>query len=194
MLGPFIHWCLPRDQPGCGRLHAHAPVAAFVSLYVTVHCCVFAVPQNALLCLCMFCCEQRFLAQPGIPVETAVRVYRRYLQLEPTHAEEFIAYLKQKVRGKAGWGWVGLAGLSVVNALAHSMVHFQTCPDMLTLESRVQRYCLYCAAAGLLICCSRVLLPHPMRQCFHCSYSCSHLDAGQAPYSTHMAGGDGVQV
>ncbi|WIA16429.1 hypothetical protein OEZ85_013118 [Tetradesmus obliquus] len=42
----------------------------------------------------------RFLAQPGIPVETAVRVYRRYLQLEPTHAEEFVAYLKQKER----WG------------------------------------------------------------------------------------------
>lgn len=41
---------------------------------------------------------QRFLGQPEIPVETAVRVYRRYLQLEPTHAEEFIAYLKSKVR------------------------------------------------------------------------------------------------
>eukprot|EP00878_Enallax_costatus_P012117 GHUV01012650.1.p1 GENE.GHUV01012650.1~~GHUV01012650.1.p1 ORF type:complete len:629 (+),score=144.11 GHUV01012650.1:374-2260(+) len=42
----------------------------------------------------------RFLGQPGIPVETAVRVYRRYLQLEPTHAEEFITYLKQQGR----WG------------------------------------------------------------------------------------------
>eukprot|EP00775_Hariotina_reticulata_P012401 gene12401-12536_t len=42
----------------------------------------------------------RFLGQPGIPVETAVRVYRRYLQLEPTHTEEFIAYLKSKDR----WG------------------------------------------------------------------------------------------
>jgi hypothetical protein len=40
---------------------------------------------------------QRFLSEPGIPVETAVRVYRRYLQLEPTHTEEFIAYLKSKV-------------------------------------------------------------------------------------------------
>jgi hypothetical protein len=45
---------------------------------------------------------QRFLGQPEIPVETAVRVYRRYLQLEPTHAEEFIAYLKSKVRGVRG--------------------------------------------------------------------------------------------
>lgn len=44
------------------------------------------------------CLLQRFLGQPEIPVETAVRVYRRYLQLEPTHAEEFIAYLKSKVR------------------------------------------------------------------------------------------------
>ncbi len=40
---------------------------------------------------------QRFINRPGIPVETAVRVYRRYLKLEPTHAEEYIAYLKIKV-------------------------------------------------------------------------------------------------
>lgn len=33
-------------------------------------------------------------------METAVRVYRRYLKLEPTHAEEFIAYLRTKDR----WG------------------------------------------------------------------------------------------
>lgn len=45
---------------------------------------------------------QRFLGQPEIPVETAVRVYRRYLQLEPTHAEEFIAYLKSKVHLTSG--------------------------------------------------------------------------------------------
>ncbi len=41
---------------------------------------------------------QKFLMQPGIPQETAVRVYRRYLRLEPTHSEEYIAYLKSKVR------------------------------------------------------------------------------------------------
>ena len=35
--------------------------------------------------------------QPGVPVETATRVYRRYLKLEPTHVEEYIAYLKAKV-------------------------------------------------------------------------------------------------
>lgn len=35
--------------------------------------------------------------QPGVPVETATRVYRRYLKLEPTHVEEYIAYLKIKV-------------------------------------------------------------------------------------------------
>lgn len=33
----------------------------------------------------------------GIPVETATRVYRRYLKLEPTHVEEYIAYLKKQV-------------------------------------------------------------------------------------------------
>lgn len=41
-----------------------------------------------------------FIHQPGIPDETAFRVYRRYLQLEPTHAEEFIELLKAKER----WG------------------------------------------------------------------------------------------
>ena len=40
---------------------------------------------------------QEFIRQPGIPVETALRVYRRYLKLEPTHTEEFIAYLKSQV-------------------------------------------------------------------------------------------------
>ena len=42
----------------------------------------------------------RFISQPGIPAETAVRVYRRYLKLEPSHAEEYIAYLKMTGR----WG------------------------------------------------------------------------------------------
>ncbi|CAL8465590.1 g5126 [Coccomyxa elongata] len=36
----------------------------------------------------------KFLMRPGTPPETAVRVYKRYLRLEPTHAEEYIAYLK----------------------------------------------------------------------------------------------------
>lgn len=40
---------------------------------------------------------QKFLTQPGVPVETATRVYRRYLQFEPSHAEEYITYLKAKV-------------------------------------------------------------------------------------------------
>lgn len=35
---------------------------------------------------------------PGIPVETAMKVYRRYLKIEPMHTEEYIAYLKGKVR------------------------------------------------------------------------------------------------
>lgn len=36
--------------------------------------------------------------QPGLPPETAMKVYRRYLKLEPMHVEEYIAYLKAKVR------------------------------------------------------------------------------------------------
>ena len=41
---------------------------------------------------------QKFLMQPGVPPETALRVYKRYLRLEPMHAEEYIAYLKTKAR------------------------------------------------------------------------------------------------
>ncbi|KAI7844217.1 hypothetical protein COHA_002351 [Chlorella ohadii] len=52
-----------------------------------------------------------FIGQPGIPVETAVRVYRRYLKLEPTHAEEFIAYL----RIKQLWGEAARRLADVVN-------------------------------------------------------------------------------
>ena len=40
---------------------------------------------------------QRFIMQDGVPTETALRVYRRYLKLEPTHTEEYIAYLRNKV-------------------------------------------------------------------------------------------------
>ncbi|GFH20267.1 TPR_REGION domain-containing protein, partial [Haematococcus lacustris] len=42
----------------------------------------------------------KFIRQDGVPAETAVRVYRRYLKLEPEHAEEYITYLKAKDR----WG------------------------------------------------------------------------------------------
>ena len=40
--------------------------------------------------------------QPDMPVETALRVYRRYLKLEPSHTEEYIAYLKSKVAEAGG--------------------------------------------------------------------------------------------
>lgn len=53
----------------------------------------------------------RFIGQPGIPVETATRVYRRYLKLEPAHAEEFIAYLKLHGR----WGEAARRLADVVN-------------------------------------------------------------------------------
>ena len=41
-----------------------------------------------------------------MPVDSAIRVYRRYLKLEPTHAEEYIAYLKVKVSEAHGVGHV----------------------------------------------------------------------------------------
>ena len=40
---------------------------------------------------------QEFIRQDGVPVESALRVYRRYLKLEPSHAEEYVAYLQAKV-------------------------------------------------------------------------------------------------
>jgi len=52
-----------------------------------------------------------FINQPAIPTETAVRVYRRYLLLEPHHAEEYIAYLKIKER----WGEAAVWMANVVN-------------------------------------------------------------------------------
>lgn len=38
----------------------------------------------------------KFASQEAIPVETASRIYKRYLKIEPTHAEEYVAYLKSK--------------------------------------------------------------------------------------------------
>lgn len=35
----------------------------------------------------------KFVSQPGIPIETSLRVYRRYLKFDPTHIEEFIEFL-----------------------------------------------------------------------------------------------------
>jgi pre-mRNA-splicing factor SYF1 len=53
----------------------------------------------------------RFITQPKIPVETAVRVYRRYLKLEPAHAEEYITYLKLNGR----WGEAARRLADIVN-------------------------------------------------------------------------------
>lgn len=35
----------------------------------------------------------RFVSQKGIPIETSLRVYRRYLKYDPTHIEDFIEFL-----------------------------------------------------------------------------------------------------
>lgn len=59
-------------------------------LYVVLH----TVMMKLMVCALVW---QKFLMQPGIPTETAVRVYKRYLRLEPMHTEEYIAYLKSKV-------------------------------------------------------------------------------------------------
>lgn len=82
-------------------------------IYIMASCLLLCVYVNALpLPMCM----QKFIRQPGVPVETAARVYRRYLKLEPEHAEEYITYLKAKASvtvhtcaGLAG-AHTGLAG------------------------------------------------------------------------------------
>ena len=63
---------------------------------------------------------------PPFPLAALPQVYRRYLKLEPTHAEEFIAYLKIKqlwgeaarVRGAGGLGYDGLAQGGKLEGLA----------------------------------------------------------------------------
>ena len=39
---------------------------------------------------------QSFIRQEGIPVDTARRIYRRYLKFEPGHAEEYVEFLKTR--------------------------------------------------------------------------------------------------
>uniref|UniRef100_A0A1J3EVD1 Pre-mRNA-splicing factor SYF1 n=1 Tax=Noccaea caerulescens TaxID=107243 RepID=A0A1J3EVD1_NOCCA len=39
-----------------------------------------------------------FVSQEGIPIETSLRVYRRYLMYDPTHIEEFIEFLVKSAR------------------------------------------------------------------------------------------------
>jgi len=41
-----------------------------------------------------------FVGREGVPVETAVRVYRRYLQLEPAAVEDFVALLTRPAAGR----------------------------------------------------------------------------------------------
>eukprot|EP00192_Tetraselmis_astigmatica_P009541 CAMPEP_0117678744 /NCGR_PEP_ID=MMETSP0804-20121206/17458_1 /TAXON_ID=1074897 /ORGANISM="Tetraselmis astigmatica, Strain CCMP880" /LENGTH=902 /DNA_ID=CAMNT_0005488147 /DNA_START=252 /DNA_END=2960 /DNA_ORIENTATION=+ len=52
-----------------------------------------------------------FIRQDGVPVESALRIYRRYLKLEPSHAEEYIAYLQ----AKGLWGEAARRLASLVN-------------------------------------------------------------------------------
>lgn len=72
----------------------------------------------------VYCRTQIFVMQPGIPVETATKVYRRYLKLEPTHVEEYIAYLKKKVRAEAS---VCKVIPSSLNSMEPGSTNVQTC-------------------------------------------------------------------
>lgn len=44
----------------------------------------------------------KFVSQVGIPIETSLRVYRRYLKFDPTHIEEFIEFLLSSERWQEG--------------------------------------------------------------------------------------------
>ena len=105
--------------------------------------------------------SQKFLMQPGIPTETAVRVYKRYLRLEPSHTEEYVAYLKSKARTSP---WVPLqcaAGYqhSVRVKLEHhciiaapaELVGSQPSPTCMESEARecVQTHCVSCMSEVL---------------------------------------------
>ena len=41
---------------------------------------------------------QSFIRHEGIPVDTARRIYRRYLKFEPGHTEEYVEFLKSRGR------------------------------------------------------------------------------------------------
>ena len=57
---------------------------------------------------------QKFVMQDGMPAETAMRIYRRYLQLEPMHTEEYIAYLRNKVSTALSTGLCRTDGAHII--------------------------------------------------------------------------------
>eukprot|EP00906_Rhabdomonas_costata_P027664 RCo039250 len=65
----------------------------------------------------------RFINQDFIPTETAVRCWKRYLQLEPFQVEDFVDYLKQKQK------WV-----EVINCL----VRVLNDPDFVSVKGRTK--------------------------------------------------------
>lgn len=60
-----------------------------------------------------------FVTMDGVPEETAHRVYRRYLKLEPEHAEEYLAFLV----GKQRWGDAALKLTELVNDDSFRSLH-----------------------------------------------------------------------
>lgn len=68
----------------------------------------------------------QFIGQPGIPVDTAMRVYRRYLKLEPSHAEEYIAYLKSN--GK--WAEAAVRLADILNDTAFTSLEGKSRHDL----------------------------------------------------------------
>lgn len=54
--------------------------------------CALAITQHARV----WAIYLKLVRQPFVPSETALCVYRRYLQLEPGHAEEYIEFLKSR--------------------------------------------------------------------------------------------------
>lgn len=83
----------------------------------------------------------KFITRSEVPVDTASRVYRRYLILVPEHVEEYIAYLQAKER----WGEAAQRLSDVVNDDTFKSVQHKSKLDLwLELCTMVTRHPEHC--------------------------------------------------
>jgi hypothetical protein len=166
----------------------------------------FAPPADCSLPCCVSCCHwlragdatssfscqppihvarlqfpQKFIRQQGVPVDTACRVYRRYLKLEPEHTEEYIEYLKSQVCVGGGGAHVCVWGGRVCGARKEQGIHGFMCGfyaadsglwlriASLSLPRIWSAFFLLaqwrCRLAGAGLCLGLLVI----RQCLHCS-------------------------
>lgn len=100
----------------------------------------------------------RFVRQDAVPVETALRVYRRYLKFDPTQAEDFINFL-QEVRRATGQeappsrssvlSWAGMEGSWLSRPCPALRCHPAACADAPCMCAGGPLAGGCCAAGGL---------------------------------------------